>query len=163
MVDSLPRPPLALVVATSAALVVLVLALIGVEVGLVALASESAERFPEYGHLRVPILTLAISFVVSVQAALVSIGVLILRVRSGLILTSSSVRWVDILSSLAAGIALLMVIGAVLFSANAGHPGLVLGLLLGILVLGAVAGVTLVLRSLLRGSIVLRAELDEVV
>jgi hypothetical protein len=58
---------------------------------------------------------------------------------------------------------LLVVIGVVLETGNAGHGGVMLGLVVGVLVLAALGGVVLVLRSLLRGSITLREELDEVV
>lgn len=164
MYPALPRPSLPLTIVATVALALLVLALISTEVALVPLAEQSARRFPEVAHLEVPILVLAISFLISTQACLLTVAVLIARVRSGRILTGASVRWVDILIALMAiGIALLVVIGFALGTSNAAHPGIVLGLLLGGLVLITLSGVTLVLRSLLQGSIALRAELDDVV
>lgn len=164
MTYPLPRPPLVLVLLTTGALALLVIALMGLEIALLPLAEESARRFPEVAHLKSPTLALAISFVLTVQASVVTIAVLIFRVRSGLMLARPSVRWVDVLIILLSlGIALLGVIGAILVGSHAGHPGLVLGLSLAALVLATLGGVTLVLRSLLQSSIKLRDELDEVV
>ncbi len=164
MTLTLPRPSLPVVILSVVALSLLVIALVGAEIALFPLAELSVRRFPEVAHLQVPILALAVSFVISMQASLLTVAVLIARVRSGRILNRSSVRWVDLLIVLmAVGITLLVVIGFVLGRSNAGHPGPVLGLVFGGLVLASLGGVTLVLRSLLQGSITLRSELDAVV
>jgi len=147
-----------------AALVLLVITLVGAEIALVSLADLSAHQFPEVAQLRTPVLVLAIFFLISAQAALVVVGALVIHVRSRRILSRSGVRWVDILICLLiVGTSLLVVIGVVLEAGNAGQGGIMLGLAIGVLLLAALGGVVLVLRSLLRGSITLRDELDEVV
>ncbi len=164
MIPTLPRPSLPLALISAVALALLVIALVGAEIALFPLAEQSARRFPEVAHVQSPILALGISFVISAQASLFTVAVLIARVRSGRILDWSSVRWVDVLITLMGiGITLLIVIGFVLGSSNAAHPGIVLGLVLGSLMLATFGCVTLVLRSLLQGAITLRSELDEVV
>jgi hypothetical protein len=161
---SLPRPSLPLIVATQALLVLLLLVGIGVELLLPGLAAGAAASLPEYAELRSPLLGIAIGFCVLIQLAIIAALVLVQRIYSGRILVRASLLWVDIIV-LALGLAVVPVlIGFVVISeGQAGSPFLLLVQVTTILTLTAIACITLVLRSLLRHAIVLRAELDEVV
>jgi hypothetical protein len=79
-------------------------------------------------------------------------------------LSKQSVIWVDALVAILVCAALQLVsVAAVISGGQAGSPFLALILAMGILALLTIAGITLVLRSLLRSAIAMRAELDEVV
>ncbi len=159
-----PRPPLAIVIVTQ--LLLGGLFVIGLmAILLLPVASEKAAcGLPEYAGLRVPLLSLAIAFVSLALLTIAMIALLIARVRRGTILTRVSILWVDIvIACLIAGAAVMIASVAVILAAQAGTPLLGVIQIPAILALAALAGVSLVLRSLLRHAISLRAELDEVV
>lgn len=79
-------------------------------------------------------------------------------------LVSSSLVWVDLLVGTLVGAAAVVVAASVVISnGQAGSPFLLIVEVMAVLALMAIAGVMLVLRSLLRSAIQMRAELEEVV
>jgi hypothetical protein len=161
----LPRPWLPFVVATYVGLALLFGGIGLVECGLVALSGYYAETLPsEYLPWVLPLLVPALAFGLTIQFAIIATGVLVARVRSGRILESSALRWVDALIGAITVAGLLSVALVILLRlADAVPPGVMLVLVLGGGALGVLDLLLLVLRSLLRRAIVLRAELDEVV
>lgn len=160
----LPRPPLALVVATEALLGVLFLVGLGAIALLPSFSANVATSLPEYADLRDPLLAIAITLTILGLIALAMVALLVHRIYSGTVLTRASVLWVDVLVATAGCAVVLIVAGFVVISSGqAGSPFLALVQAMACLTLMAVACITLVLRSLLRSAIVMRAELDEVV
>lgn len=160
----LPRPPLALVIATEALLGVLFLVGLGAIALLPSFSANVAASLPEYGQLRGPLLAVAIAFTILGLVALAMVALLVHRVSSGTVLTRPSLLWVDVLVATFGCAVVLIITGFVVISnGQAGSPFLALIQAMACLTLIAVAGITLVLRSLLRSAIVMRAELDEVV
>ena len=160
----LPRPPLALVVATEVLLGVLFLVGLGAIALLPALSASVAMSLPEYADLRAPLLAMAIAFTVLGLIAVAMVALLVRRIYCGTMLTRPSLRWVDVLVA-TFGCAVVLIIAAfvVISNGQAGSPFLALIQAMACLTLIAVACITLVLRSLLRSAIAMRAELDEVV
>jgi hypothetical protein len=160
----LPRPWLPIVVATYVALGILILGVVGVQWLLVALAGYYAEELPQYAALRPPLFALMFGGAVCVQAGAVATAVLVARVRSGRILEGGAIRWVDVLVG-AVTVAGLITVALVIILriVDALPPGAMLILVLGGVGLLVLDLLLLVLRSLLRRAIILRAELDEVV
>jgi hypothetical protein len=161
----LPRPWLPVVVATYVALGVLFAGVLVVQYGLVALADYYRSELPPVLQVYIaPLLVLGLAFGVCVQIGTLATAVLVARVRTGRVLEISAVRWVDALVGTTTIAGLITVALSVVFRlADALPPGIMLLLVLfgvGLLVLDLLL---LVLRSLLRRAIALRAELDEVV
>lgn len=161
----LPRPWLPIVVATYAALGLLFAGVAVVQFGLVALSQYYADTLePEYAGWQYPLLVPALAFGLCVQLGVVATVVLVARVRAGSILEPRAVRWVDVLVGAVTLAGMLSVVLVVLLRlADAVPPGVMLVLVLGGLALLVIDLLLLVLRSLLRRAILLRAELDEVV
>lgn len=163
-VREVPRPALPIVVATYVALGILFVGVVVVQVGFVALTGYYADRIPDYTRWQLPILIPVLAFGVCLQVGVVATAVLVARVRSGRILEPSAVRWVDVLVGTVTVAGLLTVVLAVVARlADALPPGVMLLLVLGGVGLLVLDLLLLVLRSLLRQAILLRAELDEVV
>lgn len=159
-----PRPWLPIVVATYVALGILFVGVVVVQYGLFALAGYYAETLPEYLDWQLPILIPALAFGLCVQLGIVATAVLVSRVRSGRILESGAVRWVDVLVGSVTVAGLLTFVMSIVFRlADALPPGVMLLLVLGGIGLLVLDLLLLVLRSLLHRAIRLRAELDEVV
>jgi MFS family permease len=164
MNTSLPRPPLALVVATQLFLGVLFGVGVAAIVLLPGVAASVAETLPEYTDLRGPVLASSIGFIALGLITIALISLLVHRIYRGTMLSKQSVIWVDALVAILVCAALQLVsVAAVISGGQAGSPFLALILAMGILALLTIAGITLVLRSLLRSAIAMRAELDEVV
>lgn len=160
----LPRPPLPLVVATEALLGILFLVGLGAIALLPSFSANVATSVPEYADLRDPLLAVAIALTILGLVALAVVAMLVHRIYSGTALTRPSLLWVDALVVTAGCAVVLIVTGVVVISnGQAGSPFLALIHLMAVLALSAIACITLVLRSLLRSAIVMRAELDEVV
>lgn len=160
----LPRPWLPFVVATYVALGILFTGLVGVQYLLVTLSQYYAETVPQYGYLHAPLLAVTLGFCLVVELGVVATAVLVARVRSGRILEARSVRWVDLLIGSVTVAGVLVAVFAVLVRVADGvPPGGMLFIVIGGIALLVLDLLLLVLRSLLRGAIVLRAELDEVV
>ncbi len=160
----LPRPWLPFVVATYVALGILFAALVVVQYGLVVLSNYYAETVPQYGHLQAPLLVVTLGFCLAVEIGVVATAVLVARVRSGRILEARSVPGVDVLIGSVTVAGLLVAVFAVLVRVADGvPPGAMLFIVIGGIALLVLDLLLLVLRSLLRRAIALRAELDEVV
>lgn len=160
----LPRPPLALVIATEALLGILFLVGLGAIAVLPSFSADVATSLPEYAELRDPLLAIAITLTILGLIALAMVALLVQRIYSGTMLTRPSLLWVDVLVTTAGCAVALIVTGFVVISnGQAGSPFLFLIQVMACLTLIAVACITLVLRSLLRSAIAMRAELDEVV
>jgi len=164
MNTSLPRPPLALVVATQLFLGVLFGDGIAAIALLPGVAASVAEALPEYADLRGPVLASSIGFNALGLITIALVSLLVHRIYRGTMLTRQSVIWVGALVAILVCAALQIVSGAAVISGGqAGSPFLALILAIGVLAILTIAGITLVLRSLLRNAIAMRAELDEVV
>lgn len=160
----LPRPPRALVLVTQALLGVLFLVGIGAIALLPAFSADVAETVPEYADLRVPLLALSIAFTLLGLIAVVLVGLLVHRIYRGIILTPTSVLWVDVLVTMFICAVILIVTAFFAISdGQAGSPFLALILVIACLGFIATSCITLVLRSLLKSAISMRSELDEVV
>lgn len=161
----LPRPWLPFVVAAYVALGILFAGVALVQYGLVVLSQYYAETLePEYARWQYPLLVPSLALGVCVQLGVIATAVLVARVRAGSILEPRAVRWVDVLVVVTTLAGLLSVTLLVLLRlADAVPPGVMLVLFLGGICLLVLDLLLLVLRSLLRRAILLRAELDEVV
>jgi hypothetical protein len=160
----LPRPWLPFVVAAYVALGILFAGLVAVQYLLVTLAQYYAETVPQYGYLQAPLLAVTLGFCLAVEFGVVATAVLVARVRSGRILEPRAVRWVDLLIGSVTVAGVLVAVFAVLVQVADGvPPGAMLFIVIGGIALLVLDLLLLVLRSLLRGAIALRAELDEVV
>ncbi|APZ33672.1 hypothetical protein BOH66_04865 [Microbacterium aurum] len=160
----LPRPALGLVITTQVFLGILFV------VGLAAIAllpgfsSRVAMSLPEYAELRDPLLAIAISVTILGLIALAMVALLVHRIYAGTMLTRTSLLWVDVIVATLFCAVVLDIVGVVAISnAQAGNPFLGIVQAVACLTVVALACITLVLRSLLRGAIVMRAELDDVV
>lgn len=161
----LPRPWLPVVVASYVALGILFVGVGVVQYGLVSLSFYYADvLLPEYARWQLPMLIPALAFGICIQVGVVATTVLVSKVRSGRILEANAVRWVDVLvgAITVAGL-LTIVLLVVMRLADAVPPGVMLVLLLGGVSLLVLDLLLLVLRSLLRRAIIMRAELDVVV
>ena len=161
----LPRPWLPVVVATYVALDILFVGVVLVQWGLVALSGYYGDLLePQDARWLLPLLIPSLAFGVCVQLGVVATAVLVARVRAGSILEPGAVRWVDVLVGATTVAGLLSVTLVVLLRlADAVPPGVMLVLVVGGVGLLVLDLLLLVLRSLLRRAIILRAELDEVV
>lgn len=160
----LPHPPRILVIATEALVGVLFAVGFGVAVMLPVVSTAVAAELPEYADLRVPLLVAGFAFLTLGLLALGSVALLVHRIHRGSMLVSSSLVWVDLLAgALAASAVVVVAASAVISNGEAGSPFLLIIEVMAVLALMAIAGVTLVLRSLLRSAIDMRAELEEVV
>lgn len=160
----LPRPTRSLVIATEALVGVLFAVGFAATAMLPVFSAAVAEGYPEYASLRVPLVVAGIAFMALGLLALGSVASLVHRVYRGSVLVSSSLVWVDLLVGALVGAAVVVVVASVVISnGQAGSPFLLIVEVMVVLALMAIAGVTLVLRSLLRSAIDMRAELEEVV
>lgn len=164
MTLTLPRPPHSLVIATEALVGVLLAIGFGAAAMLPVASTAVAEELPEYADLRVPLLVAGFALLTLGLLALGSVASLVHRIHRGSMLVSSSLVWVDLLAgALAAAAVVIVAASAVISNGEAGSPFLLIIEVMAVLGLMAVAGVTLVLRSLLRSAIDMRAELEAVV
>lgn len=149
-----------MVLVTRAALALLFLATIAGQIVVVITARSMASAYPEFAHLEAPLLGAAILFGICIEVILVITAILVGYIRDGRIFGSGSLKLVDIMADFFAIATAIVVVTLFLIP---GPPAL--GLLL---IGGALVGVTLtmillILRSLLRKTAFMRAELDGVV
>ena len=123
-------------------------------------AGSLAALYPEFEYLHLPFVIAAIAFGVCLEIALLLTAVLVGYTRDRRIFEPTALRLVDYLISAIAGATII--IGAVVAMVP-GPPALALLLFGGAVAGAACALVLLVLRSLLRGAVFMRVELDEVV
>ncbi len=138
----------------------LMVAVILGEVSIVATAELMAVEHPEFASLQGPLVAAAIAFGLCVEIVLIVTLVLVDYARDERIFHPRALRLVDIL--VVALLAATAITGMVLV-AIPGPPALALALLGGILAGATFTLVLLVLRSLLRHAVSMRAELEEVV
>lgn len=164
MLEAYPKPKHGFVLTAQALLGVLFIVGVVAILLLPKVADDLATDLPEYADLRNPLLVIAIAVVTLALIALATIALLVQRIYNGRILHPSSLVRVDIVTLSLLVAAALDVAGFVVISnGQAGSPFLALiqiAVLLGLITL---ACITLILRSLLRNAIAMRAELDEVV
>jgi len=159
-----PRPSLALVIVTQLLLGALFVVGVGAVVLLPGFSASVAASLPEYADLRTPLLALAITITVLALISLAMIALLVQRIYRGTVLARASLLWVDVIVVTLACAVLVVITGFVVISnGQAGSPFLALMQTTACLMLVLLACITLVLRSLLRHAILMRAELDEVV
>lgn len=164
MNHDVPRPPLTLVIVTQALLGVLFLVGIGAVALLPPLSTNAALNLPEYATLRAPLLAVSIAITILGLVTLAMTALLVQRIYRGTVLTRPSLLWVDVIvATLACGVVLIVTAFVVISNGQAGSPILGLAQVVMCLTLIALACITLVLRSLLKNAILMRAELDEVV
>ncbi|HIZ34630.1 MAG TPA: DUF2975 domain-containing protein [Candidatus Ruania gallistercoris] len=158
------RPSLGLVIVTQVVLCILFLVGLGAIALLPSVSSGVATSLPEFAELRDPLLAVAVGFTFLGLIALAMVALLVYRIYAGTVLTRTSLLWVDVIVATLACALVLIVTGSVTISnGEAGSPFLLLVQAMACLTLTALACITLVLRSLLRNAIGMRAELDEVV
>lgn len=155
-----PRSSPITIAATRIVLGLLGVAVIMGEVVVVITAQSLAVSYPEFGHLQVPLVSLALLFGGCVEVMAVVTGVLAGYISDGRIVGRTALRLVDVVIAASAAAAVLVAVALTLVP---GPPALALVLLAGTLGCSAVALILLVLRSRLRGAMVMRVELDEVV
>ncbi len=164
MNSELPRTPFALVVATETLLGALFLIGLGAIALLPGFSANVAASLPDYAHLRGALLSVLIAITVLGLASLAMVALLVQRIYRGTVLKRSSLLWVDVIVATIGCAVVLIVTGFLVISnGRAGSAFLTLVQVMGCLTLIAAACITLVLRSLLRSAISMRAELDEVV
>ena len=159
----LPRPSAPLVVVSQVLLALLFLIGVGALIVLPGMADGAARTMPEYAELRTPLLALAIGATLLGMMGLGLVALLVDRIFRGRALERSTLLWVDGLVTLLSCAAVLVVVGFVVIDrGQAGSPALAAALVTALL-LAVLACITLVLRSLLRQAITMRAELEVVI
>lgn len=127
---------------------------------LIPLSESMATGYPEFRSLRVPLLTIALAVGLCVEVILVSTAVLVRFIRRDRIFNPAAQRLVNMLSisvltaTIATGATLAFI---------PGPPLLAIMIIASVLVGITLFFVLLVLKSLLRRTALMRAELDEVV
>lgn len=129
------------------------------------------EAEPAVQDLRVPVVTIFVLGILTIQVTMVCIWRLLTLVRKGTVFSHQSFRYVDVIIGAAVAASLLaFALALVLAPGETVAPGIV-GLICGAsLMIGGVALLVLVLRSLLAQAVALdaetrqlQAELDEVI
>lgn len=148
-----------------AALVVLLLGSVLVQVLVPVYASQTGTSFPEVAYLVVPYSVAAILFIGCGQLALLAVWRLVSLVDGGVIFTRRAVRWVNVITACAAvatALSASVLIHMLLFVPGGGGPMIYY---LAATIAGGLAFVLLmiVMRGLLESAIADRAELDEVI
>ena len=156
----MPRPSLAATIVTWLALGLLAAIIIGGGIMLFPVSDSIARDNPEFANLRTPLLALALAICVCVETMLVATAILVGYIRRDRIFDRTAARMVDLL---VIAVMVASVLTASLLPFIPGPPALA------IMIIGSVLmGITLflvlmVLRSLLRRTVLMRVELDEVV
>ncbi|MGO1593104.1 MAG: DUF2975 domain-containing protein [Ancrocorticia sp.] len=123
-------------------------------------ANDSATLYPEFAHLKIPLLALAEAALAFILAFLVAIWALLTRVREGQVFSTSSFKWVKVLTLTPLGVALACIAAVPL---TPGPPLLVYGALLAAIACIAISLLMAVMRGLLEQALALQGELDEVI
>lgn len=128
--------------------------------GLPTMASESAKHYPEFAHLKIPLLTICELAMALTLAFLVCIWALLTRVSKGRIFRHSSFTWVRALMLITLG-ASITCVTALPFTP--GPPTLMLIEILTALACVAIALLLVVMKELLVQAVEFRDELSEVI
>jgi hypothetical protein len=135
------------------------------------LASDLDGLKPEYAHLRLPLLTIIVLGILTIQVTLVCVWRLVTMVRRGTVFSHAAFRYVDIIiGAVVAASLLVFALGVVLAPGDTVAPGLVLLVGGAAVLVAGIALIVLVLRMLLAQAVSrdaeargLQAELDEVI
>ncbi|MCS5733394.1 DUF2975 domain-containing protein [Herbiconiux daphne] len=135
------------------------------------LAADLDELRPEYAHLRVPLLVIAVIAVATVEVCAVCVWRLLTMVRRGTVFSDAAFRFVDvIIGAIVVASLNTFALGILLAPGEAVPPGMVLLIGGAGVVVAGVALIVLVLRMLLSQAVArdtearrLRAELSEVI
>ncbi|MCU1584956.1 MAG: Integral rane protein [Microbacteriaceae bacterium] len=154
------RAPSRVIALTRIALGLLAATVLLGQIALVPVAQSTADRYPEFANLHVPLLVATLTFGLCIEIVLVVVAVLVGFIRNGRIFGPGALRLVDVIVFL---VSVATVLVAAVLPMIPGPPALGLIMLAGALVGATFVLVLLVLRSLLRQAISMRVELDEVV
>ena len=124
------------------------------------IANENAQDYPEFAHLRIPLLLLAEFAMLCLLSFLICIWALLTRVREGRIFSTSSITWVKALTLIPLGPAVAC---AKAMPFTPGPPLLILAEILAALTCLAISLLLLIMKGLLEQASSLRTELDEVI
>ncbi|MGV8913370.1 MAG: DUF2975 domain-containing protein [Rhodoglobus sp.] len=160
MEHSIRTPSLAATTATWIAIGVLAIVILAGGVGLFPLSALIAEENPEFQSLRAPLLALALAVGLLLETILVATSMLVHFIRQDRIFEPVAARMVDVL--------VICVAAATVVTASTlvfipGPPLLAFAIMASVLVGIALFFVLLVLRALLKRTVLMRTELDEVV
>lgn len=160
MKSTIGTPSLAAAVATWLATGLLAVLTLAGGIALFPLSALIADQYPEFEGLRIPLLALALAIGFCVEIILVSTAILVRHIRRDRIFNRAAARMVNVL--------IVSVIVATILTGSTlafipGPPLLAIVIMASVLVGIALFFVLLVLRSLLQRTVIMRAELDEVV
>ncbi|MGO1638836.1 DUF2975 domain-containing protein [Ancrocorticia populi] len=128
--------------------------------GLPAIANENTEWYPEFAHLKLPLILFGEVALIAALGFLICIGALLSRVREDKIFDESSIQWVRAMTFTPAFGAVACG-GAVFFTP--GPPALNIAEILAALACLALTLLLVVMRGLLEQASSLRSELDVVI
>lgn len=160
MKQTLTSPSLAAATATWLAIGLLAALILASEVALIPISESIADRNPEFATLRTPLLSLALAVGLCGEIVLTATAILVGYIRRDRIFGHAAARMVDLLV-LAVLVATILTASTLAFIP--GPPALGIMIVGGVLVGIALFLVLIVLRSLLRRTALMRAELDQVV
>lgn len=128
------------------------------------MANSLAGMYPYLAYLEVPGIAVGVVFTLCAQVVLVCVWRLLSLVRADSIFTPRAFVWIDVsLGAVVVATVLVVTTLALLTTAPAGSPSLVLLCLLGIVVGAGLSLLLVVLRGLLRKASQLEHDLSEVV
>ena len=160
MTSLIPRPSLASTVVTWLALGFLAAIILGGGIALFPVSDSVARDNPEFANLRTPLLALALAICVCVEAMLVATAILVGYIRQDRIFNRAAARMVDLL---VIAVMVATVLTSSLLPFIPGPPALAIMIISSVLMGITLFLVLMVLRSLLRRTVLMRVELDEVV
>ena len=160
MTPLIPRPSLAATVVTWLALGFLAAIILGGGIALFPVSDSIARDTPEFANLRTPLLALALAICVCVETMLVATAILVGYIRQDRIFNRAAARMVDLL---VIAVMVATVLTASLLPLIPGPPALAIMIISSVLMGITLFLILMVLRSLLRRTVLMRAELDKVV
>lgn len=129
-----------------------------------AVAGQTAYYNPEFAHLELPGIVIAIAFLLCVQLALVCVWRLLSLVRSSTIFSADAFTWVNgILGLVVAATAIIVGAFVTLQIAGVASGSVNVMCVLGVILGAGLALLVVVLRGLLQQASQLQHDLDEVV
>lgn len=151
---------MAATVATWLALGLLAALTLAVGAGLFPVSDSIAHQNPEFANLRTPLLTLALAICLCVETILIATAALVGFIRRDQIFGKAAARMVDLL---VITVVIATILTASMLPFLPGPPALMIVVVGSVLVGVTLFLVLMVLRSLLRRTVLMRTELDEVV
>lgn len=153
-------PSLAATVVTWAALGLLGALVFAIGIALFPISDSLAQQNPEFANLQAPLLVLALAVCLCVEVSLATTAGLVGYIRRDRIFGRSAARMVNLLIIT---VVIATVLVACMLPYIPGPPALAITMLGGVLAGITLVLVLMVLRSLLRHTAFMRAELNEVV